>query len=83
MLLDRRLRAGCGEVLSRVCQTLAANAEEAVLASGVEAEVVKVREIAAILTYDGIRALPALAIDGEVKVCGRVPGVEEIKRLMC
>ena len=37
---------------------------------------VKVQEIAEMLTFEGVSALPALAIDGEVKVCGQVPGVE-------
>lgn len=71
------LGTGCSK-----CKTLADNAERAVAESGVEGHVVKVREIAEILTFDGVRALPALAVDGEVKVWGRVPGVDEIKALL-
>lgn len=71
------LGTGCSK-----CQTLAANAEQAVRESGVEAHVVKVREIAEILTFEGVRALPALAVNGEVKICGRVPGVNEIKSMI-
>ena len=71
------LGTGCAK-----CKTLAANAERAVRESGTEAQVVKVQEIAEMLTFEGVRALPALAIDGEVKVCGRVPGVDEIKAIL-
>lgn len=71
------LGTGCSK-----CQTLAANAEQAVRDAGTDARVVKVREIAEMLAFDGVRALPALAVDGEVKVCGRVPGVDEIKAML-
>ena len=64
------------------CRALVANAERAVRESGVEARVIKVREIAEMLAFDGVRGLPALAIDGEVKLCGRVPGVDEIKAML-
>ncbi len=64
------------------CKTLAANAEQAVKEAGIEGEVVKVKDIAEMLTFDGVRALPALAIDGEVKACGRVLSPQEIKKLI-
>ena len=71
------LGAGCGK-----CRTLAVNAEQALKDAAVEGRVVKVQEIAEILAFEGVRALPALAIDGQVKVCGRVPSVSEIKTLL-
>ncbi|AMV36360.1 thioredoxin family protein [Planctomyces sp. SH-PL62] len=71
------LGAGCSK-----CRTLAANAEQAVTDAGVEGEVVKVQEIADILAFDGVRALPALAVDGEVKACGRVLSPDEIRKLI-
>jgi len=71
------LGSGCAK-----CKKLAANAERAVRESAVEGQVVKVQEIAAMLTFEGVRALPALAIDGEVKVCGRVLDVKEIKAIL-
>lgn len=71
------LGTGCSK-----CTKLAANAEQAVREAGVEAQVVKVRDIAEILAFDGIRSLPALAVDGEVKVCGRVPDAPEILALL-
>ena len=71
------LGAGCAK-----CSRLASNAERAASESGPESRVVKVREIARDARLRGGRALPALAIDGQVKVCGRVPGVDEIKALI-
>ncbi|WP_165252255.1 thioredoxin family protein [Paludisphaera soli] len=60
------LGTGCSR-----CTTLAANAERAIAESGVDFEVVKVRQIAEILAFEGVSALPAIAIDGVVKSCGR------------
>ena len=45
---------------------------------GVEAEVVKVKDIKAISNY-GVMITPALVVDGVVKVAGKIPKVEEIK----
>jgi small redox-active disulfide protein 2 len=45
---------------------------------GIEAEVVKVRDIKTISNY-GVLITPALVVDGVVKVAGKVPKVEEIK----
>jgi len=44
----------------------------------VEAEVIKVQDIKTITNY-GVLITPALVVDGEVKVAGKVPKVEEIK----
>ena len=55
------LGIGCAK-----CTTLAANAERAVRESGIEGQVVKVREIAEMLAFEAVCALPALAIDGRV-----------------
>jgi len=71
------LGTGCSK-----CKTLAANAEQAVREAGIEGVVVKVQDIAEILTFDGVRALPALAVDGQVKACGRSLSPEEIRTLI-
>jgi small redox-active disulfide protein 2 len=71
------LGTGCSK-----CKTLAENAERAVKETGTDGEVIKVQEIADILEFDGVRALPALAIDGEVKACGRALSPDEIKKLI-
>jgi small redox-active disulfide protein 2 len=60
------------------CKKLYENALEAVKVIGKEAEVVKVEDIQKIMSY-GVLSTPALAIDGVVKVAGKVPKVEEIK----
>lgn len=46
--------------------------------SGVQAEVVKVSDFKEMITV-GIMSTPAVAIDGVVKVTGRVPKDEEVK----
>jgi small redox-active disulfide protein 2 len=45
---------------------------------GIEAEVVKVKDVKTISNY-GVLITPALVVDGAVKVAGKVPKVEEIK----
>lgn len=63
------------------CQQLTRAAQEALAALGLEADVEKVTDWQKILEY-GVMATPALAVDGEVKVAGRVPSVEELKELL-
>jgi len=63
------------------CRQLEANAREAVAALGAEAEVVKVDKIDDILAF-GVMMTPALVVDGEVKVAGKVASVGEIKKLL-
>ena len=53
-------------------------AKQAVQELGIDAEVIKVQDIEAIANY-GVLRLPALAVDGVIKVVGNVPEVEEIK----
>jgi small redox-active disulfide protein 2 len=48
---------------------------------GIEAEISKVKDIKAIMNY-GVMITPALVVDGEVKVAGKVPSVEEIKKMI-
>ena len=60
------------------CNRLYQNALEAVKLSGKEIEVTKVEDIQKIMSH-GVLSTPALAIDGVVKVAGKVPKVEEIK----
>jgi small redox-active disulfide protein 2 len=71
------LGTGCAK-----CRTLAANAEQAIKDADALGQVIKVQEIADLLAFEGVRALPALAIDGEVKVYGRVPSAGEIRTLL-
>lgn len=61
------------------CKKVAELTEQAVKESGVEAEIIKVANIMEIMNR-GVMFTPALVIDGEVKIAGKIPGVEEIKK---
>ncbi len=60
------------------CKKLAELVEQAVKESGIEAEITKITEINEIMNY-GVMITPALVIDGEVKIAGKIPSLEEIK----
>ncbi|MBU3911225.1 MAG: TM0996/MTH895 family glutaredoxin-like protein [Candidatus Omnitrophica bacterium] len=61
------------------CKTLYDNAKKAVEEAGIQADVIKVEDINKITEY-GVMAMPALVIDGQVKVSGRIPEPAEIKK---
>lgn len=48
---------------------------------GIEAEIVKVEDIREYPKL-GVRLTPAVVIDGKVVVQGKIPSVEEVKRLL-
>ena len=70
------LGTGCAK-----CKKLTKNVEKAVKQIGSKATVEKVENLDKIMEY-GVMMTPALVVDGEVKVVGRVPGVDEIKKLI-
>lgn len=59
------------------CQALLKNVTEALAESGREAEVVKVEDVFEIMQR-GVNHTPAIIIDGELKLQGRVATVREI-----
>ena len=63
------------------CRKLAENAEAAAGELGLDCELVKVTDINEITGF-GVMMTPALAVDGEVKLSGRVPSVAELKGLL-
>ena len=63
------------------CKKLAANAEEAAKELGLAAEIEKVTDIDKIIDF-GVMSTPSLAIDGKIVVVGKVPSVEDIKKLL-
>ena len=63
------------------CKKLAENAEAAAKALGVEYTLEKVTDLSEIMTF-GVMMTPALAVDGVVKVVGKVPDPETIKALL-
>jgi len=63
------------------CKKLAANAEAAAKQLGIEFELEKVTDIAEIMKF-GVMMTPALAVDGQVKVVGKVPDTEAIMDML-
>lgn len=63
------------------CKKLAENAETAAREMGIACSLEKVTSINDIMKF-GVMLTPALAVDGVVKVAGKVPGVEDIKTLL-
>jgi small redox-active disulfide protein 2 len=63
------------------CKTLAAVTEQAAKEAGVEYTLEKVTNINDISAF-GVMFTPALVIDGEVKLAGRVPTADEVKKLL-
>jgi small redox-active disulfide protein 2 len=63
------------------CKKLAEVTEQVAKASGIEYELIKVTDINEIMQF-GVMMTPALAVDGEVKVTGRVPRPDEIKAMI-
>ena len=76
MKLIQILGTGCAK-----CDKLKQNAEEAVSQSGVEAMVEKITDINVITSF-GVMMTPALAIDGEVKLIGKIASPDEIAKLL-
>ncbi|MBN1795204.1 MAG: TM0996/MTH895 family glutaredoxin-like protein [Sedimentisphaerales bacterium] len=63
------------------CKKLAENAEAAAKELGIEYQIEKVTQINDIMKM-GVMMTPALAIDGEVKVAGKVASKEDIKAML-
>ena len=63
------------------CKKLTENAENAAKELGIDYEIEKVTDINDIISF-GVMMIPALAVDGEVKVVGKVASVEEIKKMI-
>ena len=63
------------------CAQLAANAEEAAKALGLDYELVKVTDLNEIMGF-GVMLTPALAVDGAVKLSGKVPSPEDLAKLL-
>ena len=63
------------------CRKLAEQTELAAKAMGIEYSLEKITDIQAIINF-GVMSTPALVVDGKVKIAGKVPSVEEIKKLL-
>jgi small redox-active disulfide protein 2 len=63
------------------CQKLSETAEAAAKEMGIDYELEKVKEIDKIMAF-GVMTTPALAVNGEVKVFGKVPSIDEVKAML-
>ncbi|MFH0920757.1 MAG: thioredoxin family protein [Fibrobacterota bacterium] len=70
------LGSGCAK-----CKKLAETADAAAKLTGIPYTLEKVTDMTEILNF-GVMMTPALVVDGTVKVSGRVPDIEEIKKFI-
>jgi small redox-active disulfide protein 2 len=70
------LGSGCAK-----CRALTAVAEQAAQEMGLTYELEKVTDVKRFADF-GVMFTPALAIDGTVKVSGKVPSLDETKKLL-
>lgn len=63
------------------CNKLAEMADAAAKEMQLEYELVKVTDINQIMSF-GVMMTPALAVDGNVKVVGKVPSADELKEIL-
>ena len=75
-MIIKILGTGCSN-----CKRLEENAKKAVEELGLDATFEKVTDIKDIMKY-GIMKTPGLVVDEKVKVFGRVPTAEEIKKYL-
>lgn len=70
------LGMGCAK-----CEKLEERTRKAAAESGLDIQIEKVKDLQQIMAF-GVMVTPALVVDGVVKVSGRVPMVDEIKKLL-
>ena len=70
------LGTGCAK-----CNALTMATEKAAQTLGLEYELEKVTDLNRIMSF-GVMLTPALVVDGKVKTSGKVPSVDNLKRLL-
>jgi small redox-active disulfide protein 2 len=70
------LGTGCSK-----CKRLTEQVEQAAKELGIEHQIERVTDIEQIISFGGMTT-PALAVDGQIKVAGNIPSVDELKRLI-
>jgi small redox-active disulfide protein 2 len=75
-MIIKVLGSGCAS-----CKKLEENTRKAVEELGIEATIEKVEDFKKIMAY-GVMKTPALVVDEKVKIMGRVPSSEEIKKYL-
>lgn len=63
------------------CQKLTALTEEAAQSLGLAYELEKITDVNTIVNF-GVMATPALAVNGKVKVEGKVPSLKELQTIL-
>lgn len=75
-MIIKILGSGCAK-----CKKMESNVKEAIKEMNIDATVEKVKDINDIMSY-GVMSTPALVIDEEVKVMGKLLSTEEIKKYL-
>lgn len=70
------LGTGCAK-----CNALAMATEKAAQSLGLQYELEKVTDLRQIMAF-GVMTTPALVVNGAVKVSGRVPSLDDLKKLL-
>ena len=70
------LGTGCAK-----CNALTQATEQAAQALDLPYELEKVTDLKQIMAF-GVMTMPALVVDGKVKLAGKVPSADEIKKLL-
>jgi len=70
------LGTGCAK-----CKKLAELAEEAAGELDIQYELEKVTDLNDIMNF-GVMVTPALVVDGQVKIAGKVPKIDDIKKML-
>lgn len=75
-MIIKVLGSGCTK-----CKKLEANVKKAIKELGIDASIQKVTNFKDIVSY-GVMTTPALVVDENVKIMGKVPSVEELKNYL-
>jgi small redox-active disulfide protein 2 len=75
-MLIQILGTGCFK-----CQKLEENARQAATELNLDFHIEKIKDLQQIMAF-GVMITPALVVDGVVKVAGKVPGIEDIKKFL-
>jgi small redox-active disulfide protein 2 len=70
------LGTGCAK-----CKKLAERAEKAASELDIQYELEKVTDLNKIMNF-GVMVTPALVVDGEIQIAGKVPKTDDIKRML-
>ena len=63
------------------CKSLEKLTREVIEQNGIDAAITKVEDIVEIMKY-GVMTTPALVVNGNVEIKGRVPSSDEIKQIL-